>query len=723
MRKRLILLSLTIIACFVFASCGLFERCGDDDGPDSDSPPSDSVTYKVSFDKQGGEGAAEEITVTKGFAYGALPGGVTRDGITFAGWWTKSIGQGAQVTAATIAEQTAGHTLYAKWECIITTPQEFRDFAQRVNSGQKFTGVFVEIRGNIDLGNDEWTPIGNGSENYFNGYFDGKDFTVSNFKITAPLSYMGLFGYNNGEIKNLTVSGVNINSESFSNLPVYAGGLIGYNNEGSAVNCLTFGSVAVNGSKEVYAGGVIGNNFGGDIKDCFAAAVVAANGNSVFAGGVIGANRGTVTGSCATGNVTAVSALLSAYAGGFAGYNTYGEITDCFSTGDVNSSGSLAFAGGFIGINGAGIITFCYSVGNVKANSAGYVTAGGFAGENGGSLIKCFASGTADAVSTAAYARAGGLAGHSEAHGLIMDCRAIGNVVAGGKTVSYGGGLVGQTTQEGAIKNSNAYGNVSTVQGNSSVYILGGLVGNNEHDIEKSCAYGNITADCSDVVFAGGLIGYHGQSSVKICYAEGRVDVDTTLRVYAGGLVGQNNSVIENSYAKGTVTAKSTEKPDVFAGGVSGYNDGLGTIISCYAAGDVIAAALSSLSFNCYAFAGGISGYNHQGGVIKNCLATGNISAEAEAVHGYVNSASAGGIAGQNNGTAANCFRFSGQIFSRNEGPETYDDFSSSEGEECEIADLNSAEFFTKTLKWDANIWDFLILNFEQGELPRLVGV
>lgn len=75
------------------------------------------VTCSVSFDPNGGafsDSAHSSKTVTYGAAYGALPVPV-RDRYDFKGWFTGKTG-GTQVGEKTVVENTAAHTLYARWE-------------------------------------------------------------------------------------------------------------------------------------------------------------------------------------------------------------------------------------------------------------------------------------------------------------------------------------------------------------------------------------------------------------------------------------------------------------------------------------------------------------------------------------------------------------------------------------------------------------------------------
>ena len=52
----------------------------------------------------------------------------------------------------------------------------------------------ARIFDNIDLGEIEWTPIGN-EDTPFTGTFDGNNYKITNLKITTGREYNGLFGY------------------------------------------------------------------------------------------------------------------------------------------------------------------------------------------------------------------------------------------------------------------------------------------------------------------------------------------------------------------------------------------------------------------------------------------------------------------------------------------------------------------------------------------------
>lgn len=119
----------------------------------------------------------------------------------------------------------------------IANGEQLANLAKTVNEGETYSGQFFKLTANIDLGENEWTPIG-GENNYFEGTFDGNGHTVSNFTINKPEeSYIGLFGYNKGTIMNLGVEKAEISGS------VRVGGVCGYN-YGTIKNCYNTGAVS-----------------------------------------------------------------------------------------------------------------------------------------------------------------------------------------------------------------------------------------------------------------------------------------------------------------------------------------------------------------------------------------------------------------------------------------------------------------------------------------------
>ncbi|NLC80005.1 MAG: hypothetical protein GX748_02350 [Lentisphaerae bacterium] len=135
-----------------------------------------------------------------------------------------------------------------------------------------FGGKTVKLLADVDLNNEEWTPIGNskkfsdgsavaGGKPTFYGTFDGCGHKVSNLKINnvsyADKDGAGLFGRfaSSAMVKNLTIENVDIYAKS------YAGALCG--NAGSATPAVTIDNVNVVGNIQIngygYVGGIVGH--------------------------------------------------------------------------------------------------------------------------------------------------------------------------------------------------------------------------------------------------------------------------------------------------------------------------------------------------------------------------------------------------------------------------------------------------------------------------------
>lgn len=237
----------------------------------------------------------------------------------------------------------------------------------------------------LDIGGAEWIPIGS-SSSPFSGIFDGNNHTISNFKRTGDYSIAGLFGYNTGVIKNITVDNFTIDLDYSSYSPVssrYVGGLVGYNDGGIISNCNVSGSISVYSKtdyRDSYAGGLAGYN-SGVIENSYSMAGVSVRStserNTSYAGGLVGYNIGTITNCYATKSVSASAGYGTSYsyAGGLVGENWGGMITNCYTTGSVSAGAyteyssdtsynrcySYSYAGGLAGYSSGGTITNCYT--------------------------------------------------------------------------------------------------------------------------------------------------------------------------------------------------------------------------------------------------------------------------------------------------------------------------------------------------------------------------
>jgi hypothetical protein len=207
---------------------------------------------------------------------------------------------------------------------------------------------------NLDLLNIEWTPIGRSSSPYFNGTFEGNNYTIANLKISGNNNTIGLFGQSNsGTIRNVhVISGTVFGTRS-------VGGICGYNIYGSISGCsnasLVFGEAEV--------GGICGESLGSSssIKNCYNTGAVL--GSDRFIGGICGDASSPITACYNTGSISGISTII----GGICGTVHSSPITACYNTGAISGRNDV---GGICGSNGSySTITACYSIGSVSGSN------------------------------------------------------------------------------------------------------------------------------------------------------------------------------------------------------------------------------------------------------------------------------------------------------------------------------------------------------------------
>ena len=159
----------------------------------------------------------------------------------------------------------AGHENETKFS--IGTAAELAGLAKLVNDGTNFSGKTIKLTANIDLGDKEWTPIGNGDNSFaFSGTFDGNGNTISGLNVpdtNAP----GLFGCIFGTVQNLIVKG-NVTVDDNADGGDYGeGGGVVCDNNGTVQNCGFYGSVN-DETGYLFVGGVAGGG-SGKVLNCW----------------------------------------------------------------------------------------------------------------------------------------------------------------------------------------------------------------------------------------------------------------------------------------------------------------------------------------------------------------------------------------------------------------------------------------------------------------------
>ena len=236
---------------------------------------------------------------------------------------------------------------------------------ETANSGVTYEGKHFKLTADIDLKNEEWTPIGTmlvEEGRPFQGTFDGGGHQITKLKITGG-SYAGLFGYTEGAvIKSCNVTG-EVNGYNCT------GGIVGYATDNTHIlNCSFQGNVEGDGEER---GGIVGSTSGGcEVSGCFVTGTVTGDRE---VGGIAGTGVGTIKNCYALANVTATGVN----AGGIAGKAYNCTIENCYYSGDVLAKN---YAGGIAGyVSGAKTIKNCVSLAESVTGSeyvnriAGYI--------------------------------------------------------------------------------------------------------------------------------------------------------------------------------------------------------------------------------------------------------------------------------------------------------------------------------------------------------------
>jgi len=267
-------------------------------------------------------------------------------------------------------------------------------------SGRNYTGGFVGDNSGTIAGCsvEGGSLVSVSGDNYIAGFTGNNSNALSSCHATVSSSSNdnsgGLVGYNTGNLTNCYASGSSLSHYN------YSGGLIG-NNTGNLTNCYASGS----SSSSTYSGGLIGYN-AGTIISCYATGNSSVSGGNTYSGGLIGYNTASINNCYATGNSSSSAFSNSwnyyayAYSGGLIGYNTSytNTISNCYATGNSSSTSSnpwynyaYAYSGGFVGYLDGGNISNCYSVGQVTSN-APMGSGGSFAGYCGSpnNLSQCY---------------------------------------------------------------------------------------------------------------------------------------------------------------------------------------------------------------------------------------------------------------------------------------------------------------------------------------------
>ncbi len=385
----------------------------------------------------------------------------------------------AMVVISTSAAAWDGTTVSASLEgegtqakpFLVKSAADLAFLAKSVNEGTNYEGKYFTQTADIDLGNKEWTPIGNASSKVFSGVYNGMGKKIENMKITESGAGIGLFGYVfatadcEAGITNVNLSGSITLTDSADSAGV--GGLAGYLYKDSdtvvketyVLNTTVDVDITISAlTKQPRLGGVAGYAFLTTLENVVNNGDINITATSqTRTGGIVGqSNRSTYTSVVNNGNIIETNSAGTTNVGGFIGMLTFKAtratvLTNCVNNGDVtvvNNANAKYSVGGFIGgsystaNNTNLVVKSCLNTGDISCaagTSSNFPYVGGI-------------------MSVVNY----------NVNTAIEDCVNTGTITSTGGAGSRAGGIVGVMNKEGE---STVYCKNCTSTSNISAYI------------------------------------------------------------------------------------------------------------------------------------------------------------------------------------------------------------------------------------------------------------
>ena len=229
---------------------------------------------------------------------------------------------------------------------LVSSFEDLEHLSEYVYTGGSTSSKTFKLTNNIDMKSQSFIPIGtiyNGKTYYFDGTFDGQGYTLLNINIDTKSTYatgdLGIFGYLNGTVKNLSICYGDI---YLSTTDKSAGGIVGSMYGSAKVErCYNLGTkiYTYSGSRSFNIGGVVGyqDSSNCEVYQCFNLGTIDNNGTSTArSGGIVGSALGSIEECFNEGTITTgtTSATLT-YAGGITGQG--GTISNCYNKGSVTA--------------------------------------------------------------------------------------------------------------------------------------------------------------------------------------------------------------------------------------------------------------------------------------------------------------------------------------------------------------------------------------------------
>ena len=233
---------------------------------DGDVVLGDTIDGPCTITGSGGTVFNGKVTVTPGSTIesGKFNGEVINNGTITGGMYNGKVTNNGTIIGGTFNGTITGTPALATGSGTendpyqISTAEGLKWFRDKVNNAKTpdETKICAVLTADIDLNNEEWTPIGPSESSAYTGTFDGQGHTVKNLSVTVNVKpgRAGLFGcVIGGAIRKLTVAG----SVSCTVDQGWCGGIAGYAERETIENCASLCTVSYTG-KDARVGGIVG---------------------------------------------------------------------------------------------------------------------------------------------------------------------------------------------------------------------------------------------------------------------------------------------------------------------------------------------------------------------------------------------------------------------------------------------------------------------------------
>lgn len=258
---------------------------------------------------------------------------------------------------------------------ILLTPGKTMYFPKSISTEQELRSIDDDSTGHYSLAKDitlsaPWKTL---CTDGFSGTFDGNGHSIYNLTLKGdPGMFSNITG---GTVKNLTLYDAGA-------YPTSPGAILTACNYGYIENCKVYGKIEA--KKTGYCGVIAGENHGA-ITNCDVYTDIYSTNSNATIGGICAENDGIITGCMYRGLITAKSE--NAVIGGICGYDTGGNIFECYAEPTISLAGKSGYTGGISGIMAGTQGYKCASGGAISASTSGVAYSGGICALSQGAVL------------------------------------------------------------------------------------------------------------------------------------------------------------------------------------------------------------------------------------------------------------------------------------------------------------------------------------------------